>query len=252
MKYIASIKDRDRQMLTNMSLSKDELESEENQLIEDRAEVQGLRNETEERREELKNENDNLRSQTVQQQNLLLDSRNNEELYSSQLKAVFAERNAVTEEIVKSIQETGGGAEYIGYVPAGTIIGMMGNSGYSFGAHLHFCISDSGNSFYGTIDPFTQLRMGPDWYRIWGGLVHWYVYSNKIVCPVGTVGSNKPYLTQDWHMGACVDISNQAGYSTPIYSVMEGELTRGIDYYGGKWAQIEHPNGWITTYLHLQ
>lgn len=267
MKYIAQVKERDRDMLSNMSLSKGNLEAEEDLLIEKRAEVQELRNKTEEERSSLIAQNVALEEQKSYQQALIIESRNNQEEYTQSLDEKYAAINAITLEIAKTITATGGGAEYVGYVPSGALIGYMGNTGLSTGAHLHFCIND-GNPhylygyFWGTVDPFDQLQIGPDYYKIipwfnpstwlWEDFYEYYIYSRNIQVPILTIGSNKPYLTQDWHQGLCIDMSSQAGYNAPIVSVMAGDLTRGVDGYGGQWAKIVHPNGWVTTYLHLQ
>jgi murein DD-endopeptidase MepM/ murein hydrolase activator NlpD len=64
-------------------------------------------------------------------------------------------------------------------------------------------------------------------------------------------------MSQNYHHGTAIDlISYKADYSknygAPIYSVMEGQLYKGTDPYGGKYAYIKHNNGWRSCYLHLQ
>ncbi len=254
MKYIARIKERDREMLTQMSISKQQLVSEENKLIEDRAEVQELRNETEDQRAELTRQSDNLIQQTAQQQNLLAESIKKEQQYSTDLEATFSEINSLTAEISKAIAATGGSGTYEGYISKGAVIGYMGDTGLAFGAHLHFCINNGtpypGYSyFWGNVYPFpTYLKLGPDIHDYVGSFPRYYVRSNSMQVPL----AGNVYWTQDYHQGLCIDMSTTLGTGAPVYSAWAGELTRGIDGYGGKWAMIEHSNGWVTTYLHLQ
>ncbi|MFH1547324.1 MAG: hypothetical protein ABIC57_02455 [bacterium] len=254
MKYIASIKEKDRQVLSEMSQSKTQLENEEDKLISDRAEVQAIRNETEEQRTELAQQKENLISQTAQQQNLLAESIKNEQSYSSELEATFSSINALTSEIAKAIVATGGSGTYVGYVPQGAVIGYMGDTGLAYGAHLHFCINNGtkypGYSyFWGNIYPFpSYLTLGPDWYKEIPTFKYYYVRSKSMRVPL----AGNVYWTQDYHQGLCIDMSTTLGKGAPVYSAWAGDLTRGVDIYGGKWALIEHSNGWVTTYLHLQ
>jgi murein DD-endopeptidase MepM/ murein hydrolase activator NlpD len=48
---------------------------------------------------------------------------------------------------------------------------------------------------------------------------------------------------------------NAWGYKNdgaPIYPIMDGQLYKGVDGYGGKYAIIHHTNGMVSVYLHLQ
>jgi murein DD-endopeptidase MepM/ murein hydrolase activator NlpD len=66
-------------------------------------------------------------------------------------------------------------------------------------------------------------------------------------------------MTQDEHQGNAIDLvsysQNAWGYKNdgaPIYPIMDGQLYKGVDGYGGKYAVVHHSNGLVSVYLHLQ
>ena len=105
MKYIIEVKKKDRNVLSDMSVSKNHLEDEEEILEEKREEVQTKRNEIESERAELAEERKNLESQKAQQQVLLAQSQQREQEYLAQLEDTRAQQSALDSQIAELIAQ---------------------------------------------------------------------------------------------------------------------------------------------------
>lgn len=253
MKYLMEAKKKDRELLSDMAVSKDQLEEEEEILNEKRAEIQTKRNDIEAQMAELAEDRKNLESQQAQQQVLLAESQRREQELLALLEKTRETQDALDEAITQKINEMWESGE-LGdgvYIPAGTRIGGMGNTGLSTGPHLHFSIDDGNSSIcYGNISPWSgYLTKGPDYWAIGTyGWIYYYVRAQSIHTPLaGTM-----ILTQDHHQGKSIDIVSLDGIGASVYSVLSGTYWHGQDQYGGKFAFIEHSDGKITCYLHLQ
>lgn len=257
MKYIIEVKKKDRTVLSDMSLTKNQLKDEEAILEEKRNEVQTKRNEIESERAELAEERTNLESQQGQQHVLLAQSQQREQEYLAQLEDTRSQQSALDAQIAELIAQMweSGDLASEGYVTAGTPIGLMGSTGCSTGAHLHFSINDgSGHPtywyFYGNINPWAgYLVKGPDaaWTG-WDGWVYYYIHPGAFILPVAA----PVVITQDFHQGMSIDMVSLQGAGAVVYAAHSGMLTRGVESIcGGKFAVVEG-DGIVTGYLHLQ
>jgi len=265
MKYLIEVKKKDRTVLIDMSVSRNELADQEEILAEKRQDVQTKRNEIESERADLAEERTNLESQKGQQQTLLAESQRREQEYQEslvQLKGVQNQIDAqVTDLIMKLWQE---GQLGVGTpVAKGAIVGFQGHTGCSFGSHLHFSIN------WGAVNPFSRYLTGGSLYQ-----------------PVGSGTAQTPLdgavLSQTFHMGMAIDMYSASsgsqsgdyyyaskgsiscspsfegwlslrGEGAPVRSILSGTVfTSKTDYYGGKYVVVDHGNGLTSLYLHLR
>lgn len=73
--------------------------------------------------------------------------------------------------------------------------------------------------------------------------------NNYFIYPISS-----PRITQGLHWKNAIDFSN-GECGTPVYAVAQGIILRtklGWNYGGGNFVTIQHPNGVITYYGHLQ
>lgn len=258
MKYVIEAKKKDRELMADMSISKNHLANEEEILDEKRGEVQKKRNEVESKRADLAREQKNLEEQKGQQQSLLAQSQQREQQYLAQLENTRAQQSSLDAQISELIAKMWESGELAseGYIGAGTPIGLMGTTGCSTGAHLHFAINNGAGHptywyFYGNISPWGgYLTKGPDSAGPGGGgWIYYYIRSGSFQLPL----AGPVVITQDFHQGMAVDLVSLQGAGATVFSAHEGTLTRGTESIcGGKFAVIEHPSGYVTGYLHLQ
>ncbi len=257
-KYLVETRKKDRELLADMASSKQQLEKDEQILTDKKKEVQEKRNSIESQMAELAEDKNNLESQKSHQAELLAESRRREQDLLDDLQANRAAQEAIDTAIAQKIQELWESGEIGEGTPisAGTVIGQMGNTGLSYGAHLHFSIDD-GNSMacYGNIDPWSgYFQKGPDYWAHYGGWYYYYVHPVSVNSPL----HGRPILTQNYHQGTAIDMvtvdqyGNLIGEGAPVYSIKGGTYWSGVDGYGGKFAVIEHHDGTRSCYLHLK
>ena len=122
-----------------------------------------------------------------------------------------------------------------GHVEKGQIIGYEGNTGNSFGAHLHFEVRVGGAA----VSPAPYLNSG----RL-GAPMDGYRQSQ------GFGSSSCGYCGYSFHTG----LDMVAPYGTPVRAAAAGEIIVNAfvnDGYGHK-VIIDHGNGLWTLYAHLQ
>lgn len=182
-------------------------------------------------------------------ENLLQETRGEEQRFREKRESLLAEQKEIEEEIRQLLLAGTMASE--GYVEAGQMIGRVGTTGFTFGAHLHFELLDSN---FNQIDPLwgpgTSLGYGLGWplpsidprpsgQRHDFGCQSIIQYHNTWACPAG----------QSLHAG--IDIP--AVWGTPIVAAKSGEVRRFNGYNGG-WGNmvvITHDDGTATRYAHL-
>jgi len=168
-----------------------------------------------------------------QDKNKLLEATNKDKNYYTNLK------QQAESELASLLS-----AKYVGKkdIKKGDIIGLMGNSGFSTGPHLHFAVhnlkeEDRGKfSYYNDTDPFPYLKQY-GWpledYRItqgWGKTPFSRIYASGVHNGVDMVSTNKN--VQAVNDGVAYFYRNSGGLGNNV--------------------RIFHPDGKMTLYLHLQ
>jgi peptidoglycan hydrolase CwlO-like protein len=252
-KYLVETKKKDKELMSDMAVSKKSLEEEEKILNEKKEAVQEKRNAVEAQMAKLAEDKKNLEAQKAQQNSLLAESERREREMAAQLRENISAQEEIDSAIAQKIQEMWDNNE-LGEgtaISAGTVIGKMGNSGCSTGAHLHIAIDDgTARLCNGNINPWNgyfRKKTESDPYLIWAGFYMWYIEATNVHIPL----SGSPYLTQDFHQGTAIDLSVANGNAF-VYSIKGGTYWSGVDSCGGKFAVIEHSDGTRSCYLHLQ
>jgi peptidoglycan hydrolase CwlO-like protein len=265
-KYLIVTRNQDRLYLEEYTVKSAEIKNEEDILNEERAELQATRNAIDENRIELAETRNDLSAQKDERERLLAESKAKE----AELLAAYQENIKKVADLDKAI------INYInthqseivneGWVTTAMPIGRMGNTGLSNGAHLHFGLNsgkryDGWGYFWSDINLFSSgyLKKGGNSFLYWGYPWYWWsplVYSGSTRVPLSGAYI---IMTQDEHQGNAIDMvsysQNAWGYKNdgaPIYPIMDGQLYKGVDGYGGKYAIIHHTNGTVSVYLHLQ
>lgn len=268
-KYLIETREKDKEALAEMNDKIGELRAEELDLANEKGELEEKKLGLEEQKTELVTEKRTLDNQKSIQANLLAESKKREtELiaeYQQNLDAVSAMDSAIIAYALAHADEM----VDEGWVSTGEIIGYVGLTGKTSGEHLHFGLNSGTyypkwGYFWSDINLFSTgyLRKGPNSLFYWER-DDWYspiIYAGSLPLPLE---GSYILMTQTEHQGNAIDLASFSqnasnildykNYGAPVYAVMSGNLSRGVEgIYGGVYAQIEHPNGMVSIYLHLR
>jgi hypothetical protein len=181
---------------------------------------------------------------------LLKETQNDEAKYQELLSKARAELEAM-QSIVESIDFSDGDE-----VKEGDAIAIMGNSGYpscSTGPHLHFEVRKNGSvqNAENYLEPKTLYVYDYDsgTKRIGSGSWEWPMKNPTVNQRYGKTPWSWWYPS-GWHDGVDMESSNKY-----IYAPADGILVKGgMGCYGStiNYAAIDHGNGVVSYYLHIQ
>jgi len=256
--YLQKTKEKDTELLNNMSTEIASLNSHQQDLSQKKHDVQEKRDSIEENKSELFDEKSKLVSERAVLDTLLAESKNRQEKVLAQLTENTAVQNAIDAAIIETINSMITEEDFASgdYIPAGGLVGYMGSTGRTHGAHLHF--SYGGQPGYycnGTINPFAgNLIKGPDSYATnANGFTYYYIHSGSLLSPVEAPA----IMTQSFHQGYAIDLwnphVNEPAYNVRIIASHAGKILRYTDANGGKYAIIRNATTGLTScYLHLK
>ncbi len=166
---------------------------------------------------------------------LLAETRGQERKYKQKVEELKQEREetmAALEEALRSSSSASAAFNLVGQgaVSAGSIVGRAGNTGLSFGCHLHLEVRVNGS----ITDPSSYLSQPG-----------WVMPTNAGVTQ--SYGNADPIYASGYHPG--VDYGAMCG--SPIVAASDGVLERGwLGAYGCA-ALVDHGGGVVTLYGHL-
>lgn len=279
MKYLVEAKKKDRLLLADMAVARNQLSDEESILADKRLEVQDIRNTIESEKAVLAEEEANLESQKAQQQVLMAESQRREQQYQQILAQLQGQLNSVEQSVTQLIismfqkGQLGAGTE----VKRGDIIGFQGHTGCSLGSHLHYSISQG----YSALNPFSGFLTGG--YPITAGQfgppenngyltqgyhsdhlaidmvdhsngdqsgATYYKAKGEVSCPNPLWCDNYGCHSVDELLPAYLPLR---GEGAPIHASQDGTIYKSTaDGYGGNYVIIDHGGGLTSLYLHLK
>lgn len=226
-KYLTNLQKNSQNSLVSMETVRYNYDTQKHQKEVKQQELESLK-------KKLAEQKDSLTKQKQSKANLLEITKNNEAKYQQLKKSAEEELNSLLK------------AKFVGkrVVKAGEALGMMGNSGYSFGDHLHFGLYNlsesnlSSWSYQNDIDPADYIAH------------HQWPMNDPITLTQGRGNTKYAYMYSDhFHHGIDMVSPNKT-----VRAVNDGVayFYRNPGSSLGNHVKLFHPDGKMSLYLHLQ
>jgi peptidoglycan hydrolase CwlO-like protein len=261
--YLKLLELEDNKLLSEMERTKQSYSTQKNLYVDKKTEEETLKKKLETEKANLDSYKNNLEDQQNEKKRLLDITQNDEKKYQDLLADAQRELSQITGAV--NVLKYQSGKE----VKAGELIGYQGNTGYSFGEHLHFGVYkyssfddiDGWDWYYSKyVDPRTVLKKKT---------VYWNTgcesASNKSVgsgswtWPLGSPTISQGFGVTCWSSrlyGGKVHpaLDMYGGYGSAVYAAADGTayFCRNCLGDGGNGVFIFHKNNYMTVYWHLR
>jgi peptidoglycan hydrolase CwlO-like protein len=261
--YLKVMEKHDNKLVAEMAITKTNYDQQKNLFEDKKEEEEKLKFQLEEEKAVLDQNKNALENKKSEKARLLSVTQNDEKKYQELLAEAQRELNQIVGAAGALINQESR------EVKKGELIGIQGNSGYSFGAHLHFGVYrysslseiNGWNWYYSNyVDPSKKLE---------GKTVYWNTgcesASNKKVgsgdwdWPMKSItvsqGFGKTCWSNIYYGGKPHPAFDMYGPSnSPVYAVEEGDayFCRNCLGDGGNGVFIFHDDNYMTVYWHLK
>jgi peptidoglycan hydrolase CwlO-like protein len=154
--YHTALGAKDQNTLEELDQEKQNLKEEQQKIDDNKIEIEKLAEQIRKQMEDLEKDQEQLMAQKRQKDYLYAEAQKNINSYLDLLNNLSEEEQMLMAQQIKLQQEL---FEQIGTIPSGqyvvkgTIIGKEGDTGYTFGEHLHFVITKDGLRHWGGTHP---------------------------------------------------------------------------------------------------
>lgn len=267
-KYLQEIEAQDAELLKKMNSTKGNYEEQQDLLEQKKEKVEKIKREIEDQKSQAEDLKQSLEQQKQQKDSLLRVTKNNEQKYKDLLKDAERELQQIQSAANVVIRE-GAGVK----VKKGEVVGTMGNSGFSTGAHLHFGV------YKYSAEDFVQNSNWGWYYKNYDNPVK-YLKSKNVIWDTGCYRDpkgekatgegdwdwpmSKNRITQNYGSSTCynwmyggrphpaLDIVGIGDISVKAVEDGEAYFCRNCLKDGGNGVFIFHEDGRMSLYWHLK
>lgn len=261
--YLKFMEIQDNKLLDEMSRTKDAFNKQKDLFVEKKEEEEQLKRELEIEKANLDSYKATIEDQKSEKERLLEATQNDEAKYQELLEKARRELQQMLNAV--SVLKYQDGEK----VEKGDVIGVQGNTGYSFGEHLHFGVYkyksfediDGWDWYYSNyVDPAKKLESKTVRWdtgcesakdkKVGSGDWRWPISNPTVSQGFGHTCWSDVYYGGKIHPA----YDMYSGYGVPVYAVEDGEayFCRNCLSDGGNGVFIFHDDGYMTVYWHLR